>query len=184
MDLFCAVQVAEIADGVTPIETGRLSGCSPPQVCNQSPYLADAAYREGRRILIVPEQVAIGPITAADHEAGTGAIKAFADGYGASSINVDIKAGRGKGNSLRINSVWSTINSLLGRIDETAITQLKVKGREHDDNPYEIIDLLQHREKRDRMLPVDQVTRRVYHTARWNALIEIRRDFLQNVGQN
>lgn len=129
-------------------------------------------------------QVSIGPVTAADREAGTGVLKAFANDYSASSINVEIKAGRGKRDSLLTDSIKSTINALLGRSDETAITKLQVKGRQHDDDPYEIIDLIQHREKRDVPLPVDSSVRKVLHPIRWDALLSIHQDFLRNVGHN
>lgn len=123
-------------------------------------------------------RVARGPVTRIDHDAGIGAIKAFADDFDAGTIDIEIKAQREKGRTLSFRRVWQTIMPYLGNEDTHNITQLKLKGREHDDDPIEVIDLIQHREKRERQLQVDPQTRKVPHTDRWNALAEIYREFL------
>lgn len=128
------------------------------------------------RSLII--RVALGPVTSSDHDAGIGVIKAFADDFDAGSIDIEIKAQREKGRTLSFRRVWQAIMPYLGSEDTHNITQLKLKGREHDDDPIEIIDLIQHREKRERQLQVDSQTRKVPHTDRWNALVEIYREFL------
>ena len=78
-----------------------------------------------------------------------------------------------------MGGVWQTINSILGSDDNNSITQLRVYGREHDDDELEIIDLIQHRERRERMLPVDDIERNIPYGERWNALLEVRQEFLQ-----
>lgn len=42
----------------------------------------------------------------------------------------------------------------------------------------EPIDLIKHQEKRDRSLPVDAAERKILYGVRWDALFEIRREFL------
>lgn len=53
-----------------------------------------------------------------------------------------------------------------------------LRGREHDDDQIEAIDLLQHREKRETMLQVDDQTRKVPHGERWDALLKMRQEFI------
>lgn len=151
------------------------------------PRLDDEAAARARRhqtIRSLNIRIGMGAITRADRDSDLGLIEALGEGFGAGQIDIDIKSLRVKNHSLLLGRVWNAINEAFGSRGEHTVTQLKVTGREHDDERYEVIDLLQHREKRDRMLQVDQVTRKVPHTARWDALIEIRQEFLQNAGQN
>ena len=145
------------------------------------PRLDDDAAARARRhqtIRSLTMRVAMGPVTDADRDAGTGAIKSFGEGFGAGSIDIVIKAQRERGRSLSLGRVWQTVNPILGDVDENNVTQLKVYGREHEDDGLELIDLIQHREKRERMLPVDDIERNVPYQYRWNALLEVRQEFL------
>lgn len=129
-----------------------------------TPRLDDEAATRARRqqtIRSLVIRVARGPVTRSDYDAGIGAIKAFADDFDAGTIDIEIKAQREKGRTLSRERIWRTIdNILLGSADleqgisANNVTQLKLKGREHDDDPIEVIDLLQHREKRERQLQV------------------------------
>lgn len=151
------------------------------------PRLDDEAAARARRHQTIRDltiRVGMGPVTSADHAAGTGTLKAFGEGFGAGQIDISIKSLREKNHSLILDQVWETITSIIGSGGDHTVTQLKVTGREHDDEGYEIIDLFQHREKRDRMLSVDPTARKVPHTERWDALLSIRQEFSQNVGPN
>ena len=141
---------------------------------------AAARARRCRQFRRVEMRVAPGPTSALDRESGVGAIEAFGDGFGAEAIDVVLRVGRERSASLLLNRVQRLLNSLSG--DEAAsIERLSVYGRENEDDPLEVIDLLQHREKRERMLPVDSTSRSVLHHRRWSALEGIRREFLSNV---
>ena len=139
---------------------------------------AAARARQHQTIRRLTMRVAMGPITESDRNAGIGVIKSFGDEYGAGTIDIEIKAQRERGRTLSISSIWNTITNILGDHDENNVTQLKVYGREHDDDALEDIDLLQHREKRERILPVDDQDRKISRDNRWDALLEIRREFL------
>ncbi len=145
------------------------------------PRLDDEAGKRARRhqtIRSMTMRVAIGPVTEKDREAGIGVIKSFGDDYGAELVDIEIKASRARGRTLSLGNIWRTANSILNSSDTNNVAQLKIKGREHDDDPLETIDLLQHRERRERSLKVDDVSRKVPHELRWENLISIRQEFL------
>ena len=145
---------------------------------------AAARARRHRTIRNLSIRIGMGPVTDADRAADMGAIKAFGQEFDAGQIDISIKSLREKNHSLLPGRIWRAINAFLDSGGDHTVTQLKVTGREHDDEGYEVIDLLQHREKRERMLSVDPTTRKVSHTVRWDALMSIRQGFLSNVGQN
>ncbi len=139
---------------------------------------AAARARNHRTIRKWKLRVAMGPVTDVDRASGLSPIKAFGEGYGAGFIDIEIKAQRERGRTLSLTSVWNSINPILGDDNENNVTQLIVTGRENDDDQLEPIDLLQHREKRSRSLRVDDIARKVLYGVRWDALFEIRREFL------
>ena len=146
------------------------------------PKLDDDAATRARRHQIVRSlimRVAIGPATKADRDAGIGVIKGFGEEYDAGTIDIEIKAQQENGRTLSLGGIWNTVDSILGSDDDNGVSQLKMYGKEHDDDEFEIIDLIQHRERRERMLPVDDVERTVPYEERWNALLEVRQEFLQ-----
>ena len=69
---------------------------------------------------------------------------------------------------------------LRNRKGKPPIEKLIVTGKKHRDDPTEIIDLLQHYEKRTRKLPVDDKERKVLHEIRWEALLGIRSMYFSN----
>ena len=145
------------------------------------PKLDDEAGNRARRhqtIRRLKMRVAMGPVTEVDREAGIGVLKTFGEGYDAGFLDLEIKAQRERGRTLSLTGIWNSINHIIGDANENNVTQLIVTGRENDDDPLEPIDLIQHREKRERRLRVDDASRKVPHAERWNALIEIRRQFL------
>lgn len=121
-------------------------------------------------------RVAVGPVTEVDRASGLGSIKAFGADYGAGSIDLEIKAQRGR--TLSLANLWNSITHIMGDDNENNVTQLIVTGRENDDDPMEPIDLIKHQEKRGRSLPVDAAERKILYGVRWDALFEIRREFL------
>ncbi len=140
---------------------------------------AAAKARGYQNIHSVNLQVAIGQITGVDRDEGIGVIHSLGADYGADIIDIEIKVGRGKGRTLFPPKVRQAISNVLGSADSNNVKRMTLKGREHDDAPLEIIDLLQHKEKRETSLQVDDQTRKVSHEKRWDALIEIRQEFLR-----
>ena len=125
-------------------------------------------------------RVSLGPTTAQDRVAGVDRLKAFGENYGAEFINVELKSERTRGRTLTVETVQEFIARFTGgNRDIPHITQLEVTGREHDDDPLEVIDLIQHREKRQISLEIDASTRKVPHSIRWDALINAHQVFTQ-----
>ena len=139
---------------------------------------AGARARRYQTIRNLKMRIALGPITDMDRAAGIDPLKAFGTGYGGGNIDIEIKSERPRGRSLIPGQVQELIAHFTGgQRDIPHITQLQVTGRENDDDPMEIIDLIQHREKRQIMLEIDATTRRVSHLARWDALLNARHVF-------
>lgn len=140
---------------------------------------ATARARGFQTIRKVVMRVAMGPVTDVDRESGVGLIKGLGENFDAGTIDIEIKAQREKRRSLLPAGVWRTINAVLGDGNRNNVTQLVVVGREDDDDRQEVIDLLQHRERRERLLPIDDAERKVYYRTRWDALIAVRQEFLE-----
>ena len=126
-------------------------------------------------------RVALGPVSAVDRDGAVGAIEAFGEAFGARFVDVELKIGPERARTLSLEQVLDFLPRAMQAHNEGRVTVLKLQGREHDDDPLELIDLLQHRERRERLLPVDADHRRVVHGSRWDALKEIRRNFLCDV---
>ena len=140
---------------------------------------ASARARRHQTIRSVTVRMATGPITEADHRAGTSAYKALGGGFEGASIDVEIKARRSPRDSLNIGGVWDSLTQWLDNPRDKGITGLRVKGREHDDEPYEIIDLLQQYQKGEILLEVNDDTRNIPLASRWDALMQVRNRFNQ-----
>ena len=124
--------------------------------------------------------------TALDQQAGTSAVKAFGNNLAGETIDIVVSAGRGKGKSLAIVAVQQLLTALVrdGGDNGTAIPelkQLKVTGRENEDEPPELIDLIQHRESRVQELDIDPRTRKVTREARWHALRSMHLQYLEKL---
>ena len=144
------------------------------------PILDDEAASKARRYRTVRSLtigVALPAFTKTDHEEGASAIQALGDRFGASFIEMTIKAEPNK-KTLLVDKLWETTDFLLGQSDSDSISNLTIDGREYDEDSFAVIDLIQHREKRTRMLQVDSVERKVPYNDRWQALVQIRREFL------
>ena len=109
-----------------------------------------------------------------------GNFAAFAHALGGDVLDIQIKVGRSGSMSLLRGMVHDLISRWLSDAEENgSIEKVRLKGRTDEDEPYELIDLIQHREARERLLEVDQNLRNVPHEERWEALLAIRRDFLR-----
>ena len=149
------------------------------------PRLDDDAAARARKQQVVRKvimRVALGPAASADRRLGVGAIEAFGEEFGARSIDLEIKAGPERSHTLILERVRNFLGAFAERADDDVrIERLRLAGKEHDDDPLEIIDLLQHRECRERVLQVDEDQRKIVHTERWSALSSIRQEFLRDV---
>jgi len=129
------------------------------------PRLDEEAATRARRHRVIRSltmRVALGPATKADREAGINVFEALGEEYGARFIDIEIKAGTERTSSLVRNKIQNLIPRLLAASKEGKITHLKLKGKEHDDDALELIDLIQHREKRVRSLLVSPDERKSY----------------------
>ena len=140
--------------------------------------LASARARRCQQFRKVEMRVALGPVNRLDRAMGVGVLEAFGDEYGARTVDVVMKVGRARSSRLSMNPVRRLLTDALRAHDEERVEVLKVYGKENEDDPLELIDLLQHREKRVRELPIDRDSREVAHEIRWRALLDIRREFL------
>ena len=142
----------------------------------------DAAARARRHQTIrnVEMRVSLGRITERDRAAGLGVIEGLGEGYGASVIDIIIKSERRRGRSLPTDRIRRLFAGLLNDNNEVspAVEKFRVSGKEADDDPMELIDLIQHREHREFELEIDAVARRVPHRTRWDALLAARRNFV------
>ena len=144
------------------------------------PVLDDEAASRARRYKTVRSlsmKVALPAFTNVDRDAGVGAIQALGERFGAGSIDLTINA-EPKRKSLFLDKLWEATDFILGQGDSESISNLTIDGREFDEDSFSVIDLIQHREKRTRMLEVDSKERKVPHTERWSALVQIRKEFL------
>ena len=145
---------------------------------------ADAAARARlhQTIRNLSLRVAIGRTTEADRAAGISPFAALGNNYGAGYIDVEIKSERPRRRTLDVGSVWDFISNLTS--GNTAvpsyIERLRVTGREDDDSRQEVIDLIQHRERRDMPLPIDPQTRKTLFRDRRDALVEIYSEFISS----
>ena len=150
------------------------------------PRVDDNAAARARRKQIVRSlemQVSMGPTTAQDRAAGTDMAKNIGNRFGADYTNFELKVGRRRDRSLDRGVVGEMVDIFFGitggNRDIPGITRLRISGREHDNDPIEIIDLIQHREKRQIMLQIDDVSRKVPYRIRWDALANAHRLFFQ-----
>ena len=139
---------------------------------------AAARARRHRIIRKLTMRVALGPITTDDRAAGIGPIKSFGRDYGAGTMDVELNSERPRDRSLLLATASDLISRFTG--GDRGIPQiqkLRVTGKEHDDDVLEVIDLVQHREKRQLTLEIDSTSRKIPIQTRWDALASARRNF-------
>ncbi len=184
-----ANNLAFIESGRSTMGSGTISRCLEKFADKETSYsmvpVADqnaaARARNQTTIRKLKMGMFLGPVTEADREAGIDPVKAFGVGYGAERITIEISSGRPRDRSLSRAIVRNLIDFATGSsAPMPALSKLEVTGREHDDEPLEIIDLLQQRERRQTTLAIDNTSRKVPHETRWRALRGIRNNLLQD----
>ena len=146
-----------------------------------TPRLDDNAAARARRhqtIRSVTMRLSMGPVTELDRQSGLSTTKAMGEGYGAGTVEVTFKAERERDRSLIRDTVWQGLTPILGDRESSGVTMLKISGRENEDDPIELIDLIQHREKREFVLEIDAASRKTPHASRWETLLSARREFV------
>ena len=143
---------------------------------------ARARARRHQTIRKLEMRVNAGTVTEIDREAGVGPLRALGNEFGGESINIEIAAGRTKASSLNLDAIERLFTSIFGQgtsRDMPHITKLRVNGREYDDDPVELIDLIQHRQWRQASLSIDPDTRKIPHRLRWDTLVNLHGAFTQ-----
>ena len=132
---------------------------------------ASARARNQQTIRSVTLGATAGPVTERDRDAGLSPMKGIVAELEGAKIIVTVTSEPQKGRSLSIDAVRRMFDNLIGTpANERTVNQFIVKGREHDDDPLEVIDLFQQRERREVNLTIDANTRIVPLAARWDAL--------------
>ena len=140
---------------------------------------ATSRARTHQEIQSVEMRVAVGEISSEDREAGLGLTTALAQEFGGSTMDIVIKVNRQYSSTLSVDRLWGFITNITRRTGQpNPVKKLRTKGRRHSDDPLELIDLFQHREKRERELLADDTGRNVPHEERWSALESIREEYL------
>ena len=127
-------------------------------------------------------RVAIGVDDRIDDVGGLGPISALGRELDARVIDVEFSVGPERRRCLNHGVLRNLLPDWFRRADEGQITKLILSGRNHEDDPLEIIDLLQHRESRERYLDVDHGERRIPYQVRWDALGDMHREFIHARG--
>ncbi len=143
---------------------------------------AAARARRCRQFRKLEMRIALGQAGEMDRQAGLGALEAFSEGLGAGIVDISVNVGPDRAGSLLPEGVRALFDRIGG--DGDAIKKMRVTARENDGDPIEIIDLLQHRERRERMLGVDPDTRKIPIEARWMALRAMHADYCSNVSDH
>ncbi len=116
------------------------------------------------------------PFSEADQTSGLGYITSLAREHDAGFMDLTLSFGPGKGSmSTRIKEFVSDM--LRAKAEGEDVRRLEVKGRVHEDEQLEKINLLGHQEKDSRQLRVSSRQRSMIHEDRWRALRDIRREF-------
>ena len=105
-----------------------------------------------------------------------GVVKTLADGIGGSKVRVKISVDGPRHRTLGVAGVRDLVRRILGRYQDERVSKLILYGRSHDDEAMDPIDLIQHTEKYDRELLIDDNLRTINHATRWQAMLDIRND--------
>ena len=125
----------------------------------------------------VTMQVTLGSITSEDERVGLAIVRALGENYDAATADITLSASVERQSWLRTGPVKRLIDWVSPDDENSAITGLKVDGREHDDEDFTDIDLFGQFERRRLSLAVDGSTRNVPFADRWGALEEIMEEF-------
>ena len=146
----------------------------------------DAASRARlqKHIRSLQVRVAIGSVTSADRQSDLGVIDALGSDYGAGFVDLEISAGPARSDYLTLESITKFLTRGLRASNQGSVKKLKMHSKKNSVDRLEVIDLLQHREKRETKLPIDSEERKIPFDARCNALKDIRKQFYIDVPQN
>ena len=121
-------------------------------------------------------KAAVGPDMGMDDQLDS--VTSFSNALGGRTVNIQITAARGRDSSLDTESVLSIARNILRAPNRDRVERIRLKGRISEDDPLEVIDLIQQREFGERELEIDPDTRTIPIEARWDALMSIRRNFV------
>ena len=139
---------------------------------------ADAAARARAFVAFrsVNMRMSLGPITDQDRELGLAPIKELLGDFEGGYIDVTLKTQRERDRSLAPNVIQRLIDAVREN-QGPPVEKLEISGRPYEEDPAQFIDIFQHREKRDRDLPIDDETRNIPHRLRWESLHDTWREF-------
>ena len=118
--------------------------------------------------------MAVGAITGEDKRAGLANVDAFGVEHGAATIDIVLKSERPRRGSLTPSAIRRLIDSSLPLGERARVERLRVTGREDDDSPQDVLDLISHHQKQTRQLPINPTTRKIDHELRWSELGRVR----------
>ena len=137
---------------------------------------ASAKARDFQTVRSLTTRVAVGAVHPTDHEFGLDAAKALGQQYDAEIVEVTMSVSRDRKRALNIGNVRKLLNRIRSSDNENGVTNLKATGRGHDDEKFADIDLFEQFETRECTLKIAD-ERKVPHTVRWDALIEVMEEF-------
>lgn len=124
----------------------------------------------------VGTRVGINTFAQSDPQSGLGYLTALATENDAGVMDLTLSFGPGKGSlSTRIIEVARRV--LRAKNEGEDVRKLQIRGRDHEDEQLENINLLGHQEKYSQRLQVDSQARIIHYRNRWKALDNIRREF-------
>ena len=147
------------------------------------PLLDEQAAERARRFKKINRfmmRVAVNRASTEARAAGIGVLKSLGRDYGADVMDVEFSVARPRRQSLDVGHIWGTIQEALSR-NESEVEEIELSGRENEDGPAELIDILHQRQLRERTLEIDDNSRNVPYRSRWEALSAIRDEFVTNV---
>ena len=122
-------------------------------------------------------RVRLGAASSSDREAGISPIQGFGKEFGAEYIDLELKAGRARRDTLDLLGV----RRIIELVGNASTEKMVVTGKEERNGRSIPIDMLQHRERRQVDLQIDPSTRRVPHDTRWDALEEMHYEYIMEV---
>lgn len=142
---------------------------------------SDAATK-ARRFQVIRRlhlQVSMGPVSEVERRLGTEVLQSLGEGYHAQLIDVVLRCGRTRDATLSSGRIRATIDAVIQNSSDQNYESCKVYGKEDEDEPLELIDLIAQPLKSTRNLSVDSDTRKIVHEDKWDALINMHTEFSQ-----
>ena len=156
--------------------TGYFQYFAPGNRFTARPLLDAGAGARARRFGLFRKlelEAALGAPTQFDRELGMGVMQTFGEEFEGSIIKVEISVDARRDSSLTARSVQRIVDLLGAGRGRGSLRKATVTGKIDIEGRSQMIDLLQHREQNDRVLPIDNATRKIPHNVRWAALTEM-----------